>query len=196
MRHGKKHNHLSRPAAHRKALLMNLAKALILHKRINTTVAKAKALRKFIEPLLTKAKKDTTHARRVVFAQFQDKEPVKELFNNIASKIANRPGGYTRIIRLGNRLGDNAEMCLIELVDYNELLNKDAKPVKVKTRRSRRGGGKAQNQPEQVSTDAEENKQVAAPEDTSEPSTPTATEGSSEALPTTEPSVTKESTSS
>mgnify|MGYP001801259754 CR=1 FL=1 len=196
MRHGKKYNHLSRPAAHRKALLMNLAKALILHKRINTTVAKAKALRKFIEPLLTKAKKDTTHARRVVFAQFQDKEPVKELYNNIASKIAARPGGYTRIIRLGNRLGDNAEMCLIELVDYNELLNKDAKPVKVKTRRSRRGGGKAHNQPEQVPTAAEDNKQLAAPEDTSEPSTPTATEGSSEALPTTEPSVTKESTSS
>ena len=196
MRHGKKYNHLSRPAAHRKALLMNLAKALILHKRINTTVAKAKALRKFIEPLLTNAKKATTHARRVVFAQFQDKEPVKELYNNIASKIAARPGGYTRIIRLGNRLGDNAEMCLIELVDYNELLNKDAKPVKVKTRRSRRGGGKAHNQPEQVPTAAEDNKQLAAPEDTSEPSTPTATEGSSEALPTTEPSVTKESTSS
>ena len=140
MRHGKKFNHLSRSAAHRKALLMNLAKALILHKRIKTTVAKAKALRKFIAPLLTKAKKDTTHARRVVFSHFQDKEPVKELFNNIAGKIADRPGGYTRIIRLGNRLGDNAEMCLIELVDYNELLQKAAKSTKQKTRRSRRGG--------------------------------------------------------
>ena len=122
MKHGKRFNHLSRPAAHRKALLANLAKALILHKRINTTVAKAKALRKFIEPILTKAQNDTTHARRVVFSHFQDKVPVKELFNEIAPKIIDRPGGYTRIIRLGNRLGDNAEMCMIELVDYNELL--------------------------------------------------------------------------
>ena len=148
MRHGKKFNHLSRPAAHRKALLMNLAKGLILHKRINTTVAKAKALRKFIEPLLTKAKKDTQHSRNVVFSHFQDKAPVKELFNNIASKIADRPGGYTRIIRLGNRLGDNAEMCMIELVDYNELLQKEAKPTKTKTRRGR---GKSKATPEAAS---------------------------------------------
>jgi len=137
MRHGKKFNHLSRPAAHRKALLANLAKALILHKRIHTTLAKAKALRKSIEPILTKVKNDTTHARRVVFSYFQDKVPVKELFNDIAPKIANRPGGYTRIIRLGNRLGDNAEMCMIELVDYNELLQKGNKPEKTKTRRSK-----------------------------------------------------------
>lgn len=137
MRHGKKFNHLSRPAAHRKALLANLAKALILHKRINTTVAKAKALRKFVEPILTKAKHDTTHSRRGVFAYFQDKVPVKELFNEIAPKITDRPGGYTRIIRLGNRLGDNAEMCMIELVDYNELLLKEAQPEKAKTRRSK-----------------------------------------------------------
>ena len=137
MRHGKKFNHLSRPAAHRKALLANLAKSLILHKRINTTVAKAKALRKFVEPILTKAKQDTTHARRRVFAYFQHKAPVKELFNEIAPKIAARPGGYTRIIRLGNRLGDDAELCMIELVDYNELLQKEPKPTKAKTRRSR-----------------------------------------------------------
>jgi large subunit ribosomal protein L17 len=137
MRHGKKFNHLSRPAAHRKALLANLAKSLIIHKRINTTLAKAKALRKFVEPILTKAKSDTTHARRVVFSYFQDKVPVKELFNNIASKVADRPGGYTRIIRLGNRLSDNAEMCMIELVDYNELFQKRAKPEKSKTRRSK-----------------------------------------------------------
>ena len=137
MRHGKKFNHLSRPAAHRKALLANLAKSLILHKRINTTLAKAKALRKFVEPILTKAKNDTTHARRVIFSYFQDKVPVKELFNNIASKIADRPGGYTRIIRLGNRLGDNAEMCMIELVDYNELLQKETKSEKSRTRRSK-----------------------------------------------------------
>lgn len=137
MRHGKRFNHLSRLAPHRKALLSNLAKSLILNKRINTTVAKAKALRKFVEPILTKAKQDDTHSRRVVFAHFQDKVPVKELFNEIAPKIADRPGGYTRIIRLGNRLGDNAEMCMIELVDYNELLQKEAKPEKSKTRRSR-----------------------------------------------------------
>ncbi len=140
MRHKKKYNHLSRPAAQRKALLASLAKSLILHKRINTTVAKAKALRKFIEPILTKSKDDSTHSRRVVFSYFQDKVPVKELFNNIAPKILERPGGYTRIIRLGNRLGDNAEMCMIELVDYNELLQKEAKPGRAKTRR---GGSKA-----------------------------------------------------
>lgn len=137
MRHGKKFNHLSRPSAHRKALLANLAKALILHKRINTTLAKAKALRKFIEPILTKVKNDTTHSRRVVFSYFQDKVPVKELFHDVASKIADRPGGYTRIIRLGNRLGDNAEMCMIELVDYNELFQKRTNPESTKTRRSR-----------------------------------------------------------
>jgi len=137
MKHGKKFNHLSRPAAHRKALLANLAKALMLHKRINTTLAKAKALRKFVEPILTKAKHDDTHARRVVFSYFQDKVPVKELFNDIASKISGRPGGYTRIIRLGNRLGDNAEMCMIELVDYNELYQKGSKSERAKTRRSR-----------------------------------------------------------
>ena len=137
MKHGKKFNHLSRSAASRKALLANLAKVLILHKRINTTLAKAKALRKFVEPILTKAKQDNTHARRVVFSHFQDKVPVKELFDNIAAKIADRPGGYTRIIRLGNRLGDNAEMCMIELVDYNELFQKRTKPEKAKTRRGR-----------------------------------------------------------
>ncbi len=137
MRHGKKFNHLSRPNAHRRALLTNLAKVLILHKRINTTLAKAKALRKFVEPILTKAKNDTTHSRRVVFSYFQDKVPVKELFNDIAPKIVDRPGGYTRIIRLGNRLGDNAEMCMIELVDYNELFQKRTTPDKNKTRRSR-----------------------------------------------------------
>ncbi|MEL7065378.1 MAG: 50S ribosomal protein L17, partial [Bacteroidota bacterium] len=143
-RHGKKLNHLSRPAAHRKALLSNLAKSLILQKRIHTTVAKAKALKKFVEPILTKAKLDTTHSRRVVFAYFQDKVPVKELFNEVAAKIADRPGGYTRIIKLGTRLGDNAEMCMIELVDYNELLQKANKPDKTKTRRGRRSKTKAQ----------------------------------------------------
>lgn len=123
-------------------MLTNLAKALIAHKRIKTTVAKAKALRKFVEPILTKAKKDTTHSRRVVFSYFQDKEPVKELFDNIAGKIADRPGGYTRIIRLGNRLGDNAEMCMMELVDYNNLLQKEPRRAKTKAK-TRRGRGKA-----------------------------------------------------
>ena len=120
MRHGKKFNHLGRTASHRKAMLSNMASSLILHKRLSTTVAKAKALRKYVEPLLTKSKSDTTHSRRTVFAYLQDKESVKELFNEVSAKIANRPGGYTRIIKTGYRLGDNAEMCVIELVDYNE----------------------------------------------------------------------------
>lgn len=143
MRHGKKFNHLGRTAPHRKAMLSNMASSLILNKRITTTVAKAKALRKYVEPLLTKAKDDTTHSRRIVFAYLNDKETVKALFGEVAEKIASRPGGYTRIIRTGNRLGDNADMCIIELVDYNELLLSEAKPEKEKTtRRSRRGGTK------------------------------------------------------
>ncbi|MHC2993565.1 50S ribosomal protein L17 [Pontibacter sp. HJ8] len=120
MRHGKKFNHLGRTASHRKAMLSNMASSLIMHKRLSTTVAKAKALRKFVEPLLTKAKSDTTHSRRTVFAYLQDKESVKELFDEVSAKIAARPGGYTRILKTGYRLGDNAEMCVIELVDYNE----------------------------------------------------------------------------
>ncbi|MFD2512828.1 50S ribosomal protein L17 [Pontibacter locisalis] len=120
MRHGKKINHLGRTAAHRKAMLSNLASSLILHKRVSTTVAKAKALRKYVEPLLTKSKNDTTHSRRTVFAYLQNKESIKELFDEVSTKIANRPGGYTRILKTGYRLGDNAEMCVIELVDYNE----------------------------------------------------------------------------
>mmetsp|Transcript_9808 Transcript_9808/g.22617 ORF Transcript_9808/g.22617 Transcript_9808/m.22617 type:complete len:168 (-) Transcript_9808:2241-2744(-) len=140
MNHGKKFNHLRRSSAHRKALLSNLAKALVVHKRIHTTLAKAKALRRFVEPILTKAQDDTTHTRRVVFSFFQDKVPVKVLFNDIAPKIANRPGGYTRIIKLGTRLGDNAEMCMIELVDYNPLFSKSTQTEKKqkRTRRSRR----------------------------------------------------------
>ncbi len=140
MRHGKKINHLSRTAPHRKAMLSNMAASLILNKRITTTVAKAKALRKYVEPLLTKAKDDTTHSRRVVFSYLNDKESVKTLFDEVAQKIAERPGGYTRILKTGNRLGDNADMCIIELVDYNELML-ESKPAK-KTRRSRRGGSK------------------------------------------------------
>lgn len=146
MRHGKKFNHLGRKAPHRKAMLSNMASSLIQHKRISTTVAKAKELRKFVEPLITKAKNDTTHSRRIVFSYLQDKESVTTLFNEIAGKVADRPGGYTRIIKMANRLGDNAEMCIIELVDYNELLLQDAAPAKKTSRRSRRGTGAAKTE--------------------------------------------------
>ena len=139
MRHGKKVNHLGRKTAHRHALLSNMASSLILNKRITTTVAKAKALRKYVEPLLTKAKDDTTHSRRTVFSYLQNKESVKTLFGEVASKISDRPGGYTRIIKMGDvRVGDNAEMCLIELVDFNTLYSKSAATKKAKTRRGRK----------------------------------------------------------
>ena len=124
MRHNKKFNHLGRTASHRNAMLSNMACSLIKHKRITTTVAKAKALKKFVEPLITKSKDDTTNSRRVVFSNLQDKQVVTELFKEISVKIADRPGGYTRIIKTGHRLGDNAEMCFIELVDYNENMAK------------------------------------------------------------------------
>jgi large subunit ribosomal protein L17 len=148
MRHGKKINHLSRKAGHRAALLMNLSNALIQHKRIFTTVAKAKALKRYIEPLLTKAKSNTTHNRRVVFAYLSNKDAITELFSTVAGKIANRPGGYTRVIRTGFRKGDGAEMAMIELVDFNEIYSKvkgrrsEATTDKTKTRRTRRGRGK------------------------------------------------------
>lgn len=138
MRHGKKINHLGRKSAHRRAMLSNMACSLIENKRITTTLAKAKALRGYVEPLITKSKDDTTHSRRTVFSYLQNKEVVTELFRDVAPKIADRPGGYTRIIRTGFRLGDNAEMCLIELVDFNELYTSDKS--KKTTRRSRRGG--------------------------------------------------------
>ena len=140
MRHGKKINHLGRKTAHRKSMLANMSCSLIEHKRINTTVAKAKALKQFVEPLITKAKDDSTHNRRLVFARLRQKEAVTELFGDVDTKIADRPGGYTRIIKLGNRLGDNADMAMIELVDYNEIYNSDRKPKKKTTRRSRKGG--------------------------------------------------------
>jgi len=138
MRHGKKVNHLGRKTAHRKAMLANMACSLIEHKRINTTLAKAKALKQFVEPLVTKSKTDTTHNRRIVFSRLRQKEAVGELFRDVAQKVGDRPGGYTRIIRLGNRLGDNAEMAMIELVDYNDTYNAGQKKKKT-TRRSRRG---------------------------------------------------------
>jgi large subunit ribosomal protein L17 len=138
MRHGKKVNHLGRKSAHRHALLSNMASSLILNKRITTTVAKAKALRKYVEPLLTKSKDNTTHSRRTVFAYLQNKESIKALFGEVAGRIANRPGGYTRIIKLGEvRLGDAADMCMMELVDFNDIYKKDGVEKKTKTRRSR-----------------------------------------------------------
>jgi large subunit ribosomal protein L17 len=141
MRHGRKGNHLGRKTAHRKSMLANMACSLIEHKRINTTVAKAKALKQFVEPLVTKSKEDTTHNRRIVFSRLRQKDAVTELFREVAVKVGDRPGGYTRIIRLGNRLGDNAEMAMIELVDYNELYNAGKPAKKKSTRRGRRGGG-------------------------------------------------------
>ena len=145
MRHGKKFNHLGRTTSHRKAMLANMASSLILHKRINTTVAKAKELRKYVEPLITKSKDDSTHSRRTVFAYLKQKEAVAALFRDVAAKVATRPGGYTRILKTGNRIGDNAEMCMIELVDYNEFITSETKAATDKkvTRRSRGGAKKA-----------------------------------------------------
>ena len=138
MRHNYKNNHLGRKTAHRGSMLSNMATSLIMHKRIFTTVPKAKVLRKYVEPLITKSKEDTTHSRRVVFSLLQNKEAVTELFQNISQKVADRPGGYTRIIKTGYRLGDNASMCFIELVDYNENMLDTGAAKKTKTRRSRR----------------------------------------------------------
>lgn len=142
MRHNKSFNHLGRQAGHRSAMLSNMATSLILHKRINTTVAKAKALKMYVEPLITKSKIDSTHSRRVVFSYLQNKDSVSELFRDIAVKVANRPGGYTRILKTGNRIGDNAEMCIIELVDYNESYTQERKTAAKPAAKSRRGGKK------------------------------------------------------
>lgn len=159
MRHNKKFNHLGRKSAHRKAMLSNMATSLIIHKRIKTTVAKAKALKIYVEPLITKSKTDSTHSRRVVFSYLTSKEAVTELFREISVKVADRPGGYTRIIKLGTRLGDNAEMCMIELVDYNEHML-STKETKKKSRRSRRGGAKTET-PKAVEAKVEEVKEEA-----------------------------------
>jgi large subunit ribosomal protein L17 len=140
MRHGKKVNHLGRKTAHRHALMSNMASSLILNKRITTTVAKAKALRKYVEPLITKSKDDTTHSRRVVMSYLQNKESVQLLFAEVASRVGDRPGGYTRIIKMGEaRLGDGSDMCMMELVDFNDIYKKDGAATKAKTRRSRKG---------------------------------------------------------
>ncbi|MCU0340207.1 MAG: 50S ribosomal protein L17 [Spirosomaceae bacterium] len=143
MRHGKKDNHLGRTASHRSAMLSNMASSLILHKRIETTLAKAKELKKYVEPLLTRSKEDNTHNRRIIFSYLPNKEVIKELFSTVSDKIADRPGGYTRIIKLGSRQGDAAEVCVIELVDFNETLLAATAEKVTKTRRSRRGGKKS-----------------------------------------------------
>jgi large subunit ribosomal protein L17 len=162
MRHGKKNNHLGRTAPHRAAMLSNMASSLILHKRINTTVAKAKALRKYVEPLLNKSKDDSTNSRRVVFSYLQNKEAVTILFREIAEKIASRPGGYTRILKTGMRLGDNADMCFIELVDYNENMLKTKEPAKAKSTR-RKKAGPAAKKASDAAAPAEVEKPVDAP---------------------------------
>jgi len=171
MRHGNKLNHLGRKSAHRKAMLSNMANSLIEHKRITTTIAKAKALRLFVEPIITKSKTDSTHSRRTVFSYLKNKEAVSTLFRDVAPKISNRNGGYTRIIRTGFRLGDNAEMCMIELVDFNELLLAAAAPKKT-TRRSRKAAPKAEateTAVEETSTEASETSD--APEASNEETT-------------------------
>jgi len=156
MRHGKKINHLGRTASHRKAMLANMATSLIKHKRITTTLAKAKALRQYVEPLITKSKNDTTHSRRTVFSYLQDKEAVTILFREISEKVATRPGGYTRIIKLENRLGDNAEMAFIELVDYNEVYKKDGVATERKPTRRRGGKKKSAGEATVATSDAAE----------------------------------------
>lgn len=151
MRHGKKVIHLGRKTAHRKSMLANMSCSLIEHKRINTTVTKAKALKQFIEPIITKSKSDTTHNRRLAFSSLRDKTAVSELFREVASKVGDRPGGYTRIIKLGNRLGDNADMAMIELVDFNEVYKTEGKAKK----KSRRRGGKSKSTAPSVAPAAE-----------------------------------------
>lgn len=186
MRHQKKINHLGRTSAHRKAMLSNMASSLILHKRITTTLAKAKALRSYVEPLITRAKDDSTHSRRIAFSYLQNKEAVTELFKEISKKIMERPGGYTRILKTGMRAGDNADMCFIELVDYNEAMLGKKEDAKAKTtRRGRRGGKKAEDavekaqakdekevkKPKKVAKNADETEKAveATPEENSEP---------------------------
>jgi large subunit ribosomal protein L17 len=167
MRHNNKLNHLGRTSAHRKALLSNMANSLIFHKRISTTLAKAKALRVFVEPLITKAKDDTTHSRRVVFENLKSKTAVSMLFREVAEKVADRPGGYTRILKTGNRIGDNAEMCIIELVDFNENMLA-AKGGKAKAARSRRGSKKKTESAPVAAAPVTEEPKASAPEEKSE----------------------------
>lgn len=169
MRHGKKINHLGRKTAHRKAMLANMSCSLIEHKRINTTLAKAKALKKFVEPLVTKSKEDSTHKRRLVFSKLRDKYAVSELFREVAPKVGDRPGGYTRIIKLGNRLGDNAEMAMIELVDFNEIYKAGEGTKKKTTRRSRSRRGKGKSSDKNTDTTTAEKDTETSKKDTKAP---------------------------
>ena len=171
MRHNRTINHLGRTASHRSAMLSNMACSLIKHKRISTTVAKAKALRKFIEPLLTKSKEDTMHSRRIVFASLKDKNTVTELFREVSTKIADRPGGYTRILKTGNRLGDAAEMCIIELVDYNEnMLKEKAAKKTTRTRRSKKTAESAKEAAVVEAAKSSEPSEIEAPKEDNTPS--------------------------
>ena len=181
MRHRKKFNHLGRKAPHRKAMLANMASSLILHKRITTTTAKAKALRSYVEPVISRSKEDSTHSRRMAFRTLRDKFAVSELFRDVAAKVGERPGGYTRIIKLGNRLGDNADMCIIELVDYNETLLAEKSAAKPKTTRRRRGGKKKTEEIEGTVVAESDDTAVEAVESTEE-ETVTETEDSVEEL--------------
>lgn len=168
MRHQRVINHLGRTSSHRKSMLSNMASSLILHKRITTTTAKARALRTYVEPLITKSKEDSTHSRRVVFSYLNDKEAVAELFREVSPKVAERPGGYTRILKTGNRIGDNAEMCILELVDYNEsMLGKEAAGKQKTSRRRRPSKKSATDKAEAKAPAAETEKKTKAPEETS-----------------------------
>jgi len=181
MRHSRVINHLGRTSSHRKSMLANMATSLILHKRITTTTAKAKALRTYVEPIITKSKEDSTHSRRTVFSYLKDKEAVAELFREVSPKIAERPGGYTRILKIGNRIGDNADMCILELVDYNEAMM-GGEAAKTKTTRRRRSAGKKKDEtaPEAKpaksakSNTVKSEKPAAKAEDTKEESAPEA----------------------
>jgi len=188
MRHGKKFNHLSRKSSHRIAMLSNMATSLIIHKRITTTLAKAKALRVYIEPLITRSKEDTTHSRRVVFSYLQSKEAVTELFREVSSKVAERPGGYTRILKLGTRLGDNAEMAMIELVDFNLNLLGEKEGVKAKTRRGRRGPGKKSAEEAAVAATGEVKRGKATAKKETKPAAPEPEEKAQEITDTVEES--------
>ena len=172
MRHSRVINHLGRTSSHRKSMLANMASSLIIHKRITTTTAKAKALKTYIEPLITRSKEDSTHSRRVVFSSLKDKEAVSELFREISPKIAERPGGYTRILKIGNRIGDNAEMCILELVDYNEAMMGGGEGAKTKTTRRRRSarkkGEEAGNEKHVKAAAEKKEKQAEEPETASE----------------------------
>ena len=184
MRHNKNFNHLGRQAGHRKAMLSNMASSLIMHKRIETTVAKAKAVRQFVEPLVTKSKEDTTHSRRVVFSYLKQKEAVTELFRTIAPKIAERPGGYTRILKTGFRLGDAADMCIIEFVDFNEAYTLGIAPAaaseaKPKTRRSRKHAAKKTDAVEEATVVEGGEAKKAAPKKAAAPKKPAAPKAAS-----------------